>query len=1031
MHQEKEKLSIARLNHFRTRLKAQIVGPTLPLVGEYRHSVEPVPFARRTEGPARPVRQGETWGKAWESAWFRLQGTVPKEWAGQTVAARLDFNGEALVFDASGCPAYGLTNGSVFDVHFSKDIYRLFEPCRGGEAVELWVEATVNQLFGLNLADDPNLDDPHLHGRYDGVVNRMELAVIRDDLWHLWLDVDVLLNLAQALPADHVRRAQVLRILDTALAAYRDDRRNAAAARDVLREAFDLPANPADLTVTAVGHAHLDVGWLWPVRESIRKSARTFASQGALFERYPDYVFGASQAVLYQMVKDNHPDLYEKIRGWVRDGRWEIQGGAWVECDCNVIGGESMVRQFVHGKNFFRDEFGVDVRNLWLPDVFGYSAAMPQILRRAGVDFFLTQKISWNSVNTFPHTTFQWQGIDGSRVLTHFPPENNYNGFNTPDQLMAGQSRFKEKDVLDEFLCLFGIGDGGGGPKEEYIERGLRMQELNGCPKYRFGKAQDFFDRLAEKADTLDTWVGELYLERHRATYTTQARAKLGNRRLEQALRLTEFLCACAAPDSYPRQALDGIWKTLLTNQFHDIIPGSSIHRVYEVAEREYAEGRTRCAELAAAAAAEIFPADPDALTLVNCLSQPWRGAFPLPAEWAGAAVADADGTPLPTQAEDGQTVVLVDLPGANFATLRRQKQAAHAATPAHDLGLVLENDLIRYEFAENGELTRAFDKELGRDALAADGIGNRLSLYVDRPYEFDAWDIDINYEAEWIEDARAEGAERVADGPVRQGLRFRLAIGESSRLEQTVHLGPGSKRLDFVTDVDWSERHRMLRVSFPVAVAADEASFEIQYGHVQRPTHRNTSWDMARFEVSAHRYADLSGRDYGVALLNDCKYGYKVLGNILDLNLLRSPTNPDPIADRGHHRFTYALLPHGGDLVASTVMAEAAMLNQPPAAFPGRAAGAAVAPCRVDGDGISLEVLKRAEKEDCRVIRLVETQGRISHASLSLPTAAALVETDLLEWTDGAEVAVADGAVAVTLQPFEIRTYKLVERAP
>ncbi len=1029
MHHEKERLSLARIDHFRSRLKAKIIGGAIPLDGEYRLSAQPVAFARRMEGEARPIRQGETWGKAWESAWFRLQGVVPVAWAGRTVAARLDFNGEALVFDAQGCPAYGLANGSVFDSHYSKDLHRLFEPCRGGEGVELWVEATVNHFFGVDRPGDPELDDPHLHGRRDGIAHRLELCWLRDEVWQLWLDVDVLLDLAKALPEASVRRAQVVRRLDAAVAVYRDDPARATAARDVLREVLETPTNPVDLAVTAVGHAHLDVGWLWPVRESIRKAARTFASQGALFARYPDYVFGASQAILYQMVKDNYPELYEKIRGWVRDGRWEIQGGAWVECDCNVIGGESMVRQFLHGKNFFRDEFGVDVRNLWLPDVFGYSAAMPQILRRAGVDTFLTQKISWNSVNAFPFHTFQWEGIDGSRVITHFPPENNYNGPNTPSSLIGGQNRFREKDVLDEFLCLFGIGNGGGGPKEEYVERGLRLQALNGCPRLGFGKAQDFFDRLGGKADVLDVWVGELYLERHRATYTTQAKAKLGNRRLEQSLRLAEFLCACAAPGAYPRAEFDAIWKTLLTNQFHDIIPGSSIHHVYEVAEREYDEGRTRCAELAANAAARLFTADAEALTLVNCLSHPWRGALPLPEAWGTDGLADADGKLVPTQVEDGRTMALVEVPGADFATFRRQGVAA-AAKPAADAGLVLENGLVRYVFAENGELIQAFDKELGREMLAADRVGNRLSLYVDRPYEFDAWDIDINYEEEWIEDARAESAERVADGPVRQVLRFRTAIGEASRIGQTVCLSPGSKRLDFATEVDWAERHRMLRVSFPVAVRSAEAAFEIQYGHVMRPTHRNTSWDMARFEVPAHRYADLSGRDAGAALLNDCKYGYRVLDNTLDLNLLRSPTDPDPIADRGHHRFTYAFLPHAGGLVGSPVMAEAAMLNQPPAAFPGLAVGQARVPCRVVvGDGVSLEVLKRAEKEDCRIVRLVETQGRASRATLSLPGATALVETDLMEWHDGQETVVANGLSEVVLQPFEIRTYKLVER--
>jgi len=413
---------------------------------------------------------------------------------------------------------------------------------------------------------------------------------------------------------------------------------------------------------------------------------------------------------------------------------------------------------------------------------------------------------------------------------------------------------------------------------------------------------------------------------------------------------------------------------------------------------------------------------------LVNCLSHPWHGAFVLPEEWADAGVADAAGNPLPAQAENGRTVVLLDLPGANFATIRRHGRATPAAPPPN-AAMVLENDLIRYTFADNGELLGAFDKEANREALADDACGNRLSLYVDRPTQWDAWDIDQTYEDEWLEDARAVSKpEFLPGGAVRQGLRFRLAIGES-RLEQTVFLTAGTKRLDFVTTADWVERHRMLRVSFPVAVAANEASFEIQYGYVRRPTHRNTSWDMARFEVAAQRYADLSAPDYGVALLNNCKYGHKVLGNVLDLNLLRASTHPDPIADRGHHEFTYALLPHCGDLVNSTVMAEAAMLNQPPVCFPGRATGKVSVPCRVSKSaGVSLEVLKRGEKEDCRIIRLVETRGCTSSATLELTAVTALIETNLLEWTEGERLNVVDGAVQITLRPFEIRTYKLVE---
>ncbi len=758
-------------------------------------------------------------------------------------------------------------------------------------------------------------------------------------------------------------------------------------------------------------------------RESIHKCARTFSSQIALLEGYPDYVFGASQAQLYAFTKEHYPALYEKIKPWVKEGRWEVQGGMWVEADCNVISGESMVRQFLHGKNYFMDEFGVDIKNLWLPDVFGYSAAMPQILKKAGVDFFLTQKISWSQFNVFPHNTFVWCGIDGSEVITHFPPEDTYNSEMMPGLMYESQVRFKENGVLDGFLSLYGIGDGGGGPKEDHVERGRRMRNLEGCPKVTFGRADAFFERLEERRNDLETWAGELYLELHRGTLTTQARTKLGNRRLEQRLRDTEFLCSCLPLDRYPQAVLDRTWKVLLLNQFHDIIPGSSIHKVYEVTEREYAEGLADCDRLIAEAAADLLKPDSESLVLYNSLSYGYTAPITLPESWRGCAVADEAGASLPIQSDEGGVAVLADLPAQSFITLRK---SGEAEAPHRNEGLVLENDLVRYEFAEDGTIVSALDKEADCQILAAGERGNLLSLYEDRPNGSDAWDVDVFYEDQLMETARSVGADPLGAGPVRCGLKFSLAVGTST-VEQRVFLAPNSKRLDFVTQVEWQETHRMLRVSFATPVLTPHAAFDIQYGYVKRNTHSNQSWDMAQFEVVGQRYADLSASDYGVALLNDCKYGHKVKGHVLDLNLLRSPAEPDPDADLGAHTFTYSLLPHIGELTESQVMAESAMLNQRPVVLDGYSAGDASLPCRLESDGISLEVVKKAEKEDCIVIRLVETRGCTSSGTLKVAgEKAKLVETNLMEWTEEGEIS-CDGDVEVTLRPFEIRTYKIL----
>ena len=1010
----RRQLYMTRIEKFRNRLARMILSDTVALEATYAHSAEPVRFANRQELEYKPITEGETWGKTWDSAWFSLKGTVPQAWSGRKVVAQLDFNGEGLIFDEAGLPLQGITNGSVFEKNFSRDLFPLFESAAGGESVSLWVEAAANGLFGVHKQQDPPLNSPTRHGNYAGTVNAIRLAVLEPELYHLWIDVFVLFELYLALPEASTRAVRLLRGLSETADAFADNPQNAPACRALLQPLLAKRANASAVTASAIGHAHIDTGWLWPVRETIRKCARTFANQLRLIEQYPGYIFGASQPAHYAMVKESYPALYEQIREAVKAGTWEPQGGMWVEADCNIISGESMARQFIHGKNFFKDEFGVDVRNLWIPDVFGYSASMPQIMKRAGVDYFLTQKLSWSQFNKFPHTTFNWRGIDGSTVLTHFPPESTYNSELSPKSMVAAETNFREKEVLDEMLVLFGVGDGGGGPKAEHIERGLRQQDLEGAPRLRFDRADDFFERMAKHAGQMPTWSGELYLELHRGTLTTQSRTKRGNRLLEQALRATEYLLACGHLADYPRAELDRIWKGLLLNQFHDIIPGSSIRMVYEVTEREHAEGLAACARLQETAAARLFESDENSLTLVNTLNLSFTQPVILPEGWAGA-----EGLPTQTEA-DGTVAAKVDIPPQGMLTIRRSEKA----TPADTIpDLVLENDLIRYAFAANGEIVHAFDKEAGKAVLCE--AGNVLTLYDDRPNAWDAWDIDTFYETQALETARGIGHCSLGKGMVRQGICFDLAIGKST-LSQKVYLACNSKRLDFKTEVDWQERHRMLRVAFPTTIRSDQAGFDIQYGYARRNTHRNLSWDMARFEVAAHQYADLSDNGYGVALLNDCKYGYKVLEHVLDLNLLRSPTYPDPDADLGAHSFTYSLLPHTGALIDSDVMAEARQLNQPPLLFDGWVPGSAAVPVAVSGEGVVLEVLKMAEKESARVIRLVERRGCETVATVTLADKTAqLVETDLLEWNE--INALGGPSVSIPMQPFEIRTFKIM----
>ncbi len=1023
----KEQLNIyrERIRRFIDDLKRDLWSDDLLLQAEAAITDQPVRFQDRHRLYYRPIAEGEVWAEKWQSAWFRLSGRIPERWAGKPVVARINLFGECLVFDAAGEPKRGLSGNCAFVPAYAREIYPVTDCAVAGEKIELHLEAAASNLFGILREERPGKHCRNPEGRFAPTADIMRLAVDRVEMRQFLAEmafVDNWINLYD--PTDY-RYAQMVKIVGEAIQAF-GCTADAVAGRRILQRILERKADASALRTTAVGHAHIDTGWLWPVAETVRKCGRTFANQLDLLARYPDYVFGASQPQHYQFVKEHYPTLYARIKEYVAAGRWELQGGMWVEADCNLPDGESLIRQFLHGKNFFRDEFGIEVKTLWLPDVFGYSAAMPQIIRKSRCDYFLTQKLSWNQTNAFPHHTFIWRGIDGSEVLTHFPPEGNYNSAMQPEILGKTQNIFRENHFVDEFLTLFGIGDGGGGPKEEFIENGRRMQDLEGCPRVRFGRSDEFFQRLEGSRSDLAVWEGELYFELHRGTLTTQARVKRANRKLEQLLQSLEFAFAALPPDAWPQAEFDRLWKTLLINQFHDILPGSSIELVYANAAREYREMFELCHLLQVRLGRRLLRPDENALTLFNSLSVPWRGNLVLPSAWRGFTVVDASGGQLPCQLGENDQQVRLEIPPGMFLTLQRGRKDDIPAAGTDQLELVLENEEIRYEFDENARLLRAFDKRSCREWLRADSPGNRLSLYIDEPNASDAWDIDIFYEEQLVDTARSAGQVRTWHGPIGGRLQFELQVG-TSIIRQTISLTAGSRRLDFQTAVDWRETHRMLRVAFPVEVCSDTAAFDIQYGFVRRPTHRNTSWDLARFETAGQRYADLSDDCGGVALLNDSKYGYKVSGHTLDLNLLRSPRHPDFHADCGSHEFTYSLLPHNGGFVESEVMAEAAQLNRQPLQWAGYAAPEnAVLPCRLEGDGVKLAVLKKAEKSDQWILRLVETHGRHSHCRLTaLPEYRRLIATDLLEW-ENLSARKLDGAIELNLSPFEIATFKL-----
>ncbi len=1020
MHKEFKKELEKRVIKFIQYLKKEIYTESINLNATYSEFTEWVPFKNRLALDYTPIKEGEKWGHAWNSAWFHVTGRVPNEWRGKCVAARLQFDSELLVYGYNGEPSYALTNASVWDAEYIKDRIIIVESALGEESVSIWLEAACNGIFGLACDPDPDRNDPARHGVFNGQIKTLKLSIFDRELYSLLMDFEVLNSLIEVLEKGIPRREKILYSLNKAIDLYRYDRKNLNVAKKITKELLSKKNSDSAMETIAVGHAHLDTGWLWPVKESIRKAARTFAHQIKLIEQYDEYVFGASQPQHFKFIKDFYPELYRKIKKYAAEGRIELQGGMWVEADCNLISGESMIRQILHGKNFFMDEFGVDVDNLWLPDVFGYSAAMPQILRKSGIKTFMTQKISWSQFNIFPHHTFVWEGIDGSEILTHFLPANTYNAYLTPKELVLSERRFVENDVLDNFLTVFGIGDGGGGPKDDQLERAIRMKNLEGVPKVKLGPAKELFSKLHEKEEFLSKWEGELYLELHRGTLTTQSLVKKRNRNLEQFLNAAEKLASLLPYEQYPKEQLDKIYKILLINQFHDILPGSSINKVYETTKRELAECITDVNKLMDEVALSIFDEDESSVVIINNISYNYNGVVLLPFEFERYDIYD-DSLKLKSQICENGLAVSITLKPFEIKTVKLVERIVSKNEVKSHNSLTLENDLVRYKFSVEGKIIEGYDKEVGKLFLSE---GNIFSLYADRPSDWDAWEVDLTYENMLLENAVCKKIGNFEGGEIYNSLSAEYLIGVSE-ITQHFYLDRNCKALKTETKVKWNEKHKMLRLSHCTTIKSEMASYDIQYGYVKRPTHRNTSWDLAKFEVAAHKYVDLSDSDYGVSLINDCKYGHKILGSVIDLNILRSPTSPDPDADIGEHTFVTEIYPHTEALNRSYVYEKSLAMNFKPTVLHGLKNSKKVEfPFNVEiSDGVSLEVVKHAEKENAHILRLVETKGRAGFIVLKFKENTELHESDIVEWNSN--VISSAQTVRLEFKPFEIRTFK------
>jgi alpha-mannosidase len=946
---------------------------------------EPITFPEAARGEFKPFRVGDSWGPPWSTTWFHLRGSVPSEWSSERVVAVIDigFEGRHTGFT---CEALAWREGKPWR---GVDPNHRWLPIDSSE-VDFYLEAAaIATAVVSGPAEAPSMIALRQSAEPVFVFRQAELRIQDPAARKVALDFKVLYELAAALPEGD-RRAELIAALDR-FARSEDPAQ--------LEAAFSRGSTEAH-RITAVGHAHIDTAWLWPLRETRRKCARSFSTALALMDEYPDYRFACSQPAQYAWMKESYPEIFQGIRDKTAAGQWEPVGSMWVEADCNLPSGEALARQFLYGKRFFMKEFGVDTRELWLPDVFGYPASLPQLIAESGGEYFLTQKLSWNDTNKPAHHTFMWEGIDGTSVFTHFPPADTYNGNFSAGEIVRSAADFKDQDRSSRSLYLYGWGDGGGGPEPDMIESAHRLRSIEGAPRVELGRASEFFPLAKQEARDLTTWVGELYFELHRGTYTSQSRTKRLNRRAEQALREAEIWSVAEGSD-YPADVLEAAWKRLLINQFHDILPGSSIDWVYEDAELEL-EAVVEVAGGVITSAQATLAGAGESPVIFNVNSHARREVV-----------------------EVGDRPVLVEVPSCGWASI--DDSAVVPLQPVSVSDRVMENGLLRVTWDEEGVLVSVWDKEAGREVLSPGARGNLLQLHDDNPKNWDAWDVDADYRLRSVDITALTKAQIEMQGPLRAAVRFVREFG-SSTLEQRMVLDAGSRVLRFETEVDWREQHKFLKAAFGVAVHSPRATYEIQFGHVERTTHANTSWDQARFEVCAHRWADLGEAGYGVALLNDCKYGYDIHGSVMRLSLLRAPTHPDPAADRGKHRFTYALMPHAGDFREAGVIAAAEDLNHPLRVVRGGlGTGERRSVIEVDRAQVIVEAIKRAEDSDAVIVRLYESWGGRCRAVLrtSLPASRAYL-CDLLE-RERDEVPIRGGEIELEVGPFKILTLKLV----
>ena len=956
--------------------------------------------------------------------WFRCHLTVPETFAGKSVWMKIKTQIEE--WDDGKNPQFLIfVDGKVTQgADMNHREIRLLEKARGGETLTLDIQAYTGTL----------------HREFRFIT---ELFQLDEEIHNLYYDIQVPLWAFPRMDKDSKVRLDIQTVLNDTINLLDMRTPYSDAFYASIREAeayiqkhlYEEMGGWDEVVATCIGHTHIDVAWWWTVAQTREKVARSFATVLKLMEEYPSYKFMSSQPVLYYFLKQRYPEVLERIKERVKEGRWEPEGGMWLEADCNLTSGESLVRQFLHGKRFFKEEFGVDNKILWLPDVFGYSGALPQIMKKSGVDYFMTTKLAWNQINKIPNDTFIWKGIDGSEVLTHLittvgedqdPKQSfftTYNGMLHPGSIMGGWERYQNKEINNDILISYGYGDGGGGPTRKMLEISKRMEKgVKGIPMVRQETARTYFDELNERVKDnrrLETWEGEFYFEYHRGTYTSMARNKRGNRKSELMMMDLETLGVLAG--DYPAEADTRLWRDIiLLNQFHDILPGSSIAEVYQVTKGEYEALAAEVSQMIRERL-EKLAGSGDGVTVFNTLGFRRDDVVAL-GDVDAQALADADGNVFPVQKTgEGAVAYLRGIPAKGFKTFAPVKANADSPFVRSD-DQHLETPFYRIVLDGNGHFTSIFDKAYDREILQAGKTGNQLRLYEDKPVYYDNWDIDMYYtEKSWPVDELVS-SRWTEDGPVRATLELTWKCSRST-ITQKIHFYADTRRIDFETVADWKEHQHLLKAEFPVDIHSDEATFDVQFGNVTRKVHTNTSWDKARFESCGQKWMDLSEGHYGVSVLNDCKYGHSVRDGVIGLTLIKCGVEPNPNADVEVHHFTYALYPHGETWKQGGTVAEAYKLNQSAYTVSAGTAGREYSFASVNRDNVILETVKQAESGEGTVLRMYECENSRTKVTLSVPeTFTKAYSTNLLEEIEE-ELPIVEGKVSFTIKPFEIKT--------